>query len=114
MKPFCEHKKFGLVFLTGLLIFFLTGWTGNGHGGNTAHADNFPVVVFSKVHINPFYDTSLFPALVTDDAKQALYRGNYFPGHNTPDYITNTNWPVFWCGIGHMDEKGFIDCVISC
>jgi hypothetical protein len=55
----------------------------------------------------------LFPALVTDNAKQALYRGDYFSGHNSPAYITNTNWPVFWCGIGHMDEQGFIDCVNS-
>ena len=55
----------------------------------------------------------LFPALMTDNAKQALYREDYFSGHNSPAYITDTNWPVFWCGIGHMDEQGFIDCVNS-
>jgi hypothetical protein len=53
----------------------------------------------------------LFPALVTDNAKQALYREDYFSGHNSPAYITDANWPVFWCGIGHMDKQGFIDCV---
>jgi sphingomyelin phosphodiesterase acid-like 3 len=53
----------------------------------------------------------LFPALVTDNAKQALYRGDYFSGHNSPVYITNTNWPVYWCGIGKMAQQEFIDCV---
>lgn len=55
----------------------------------------------------------LFPALVTDNAKQALYRGHYFSGHNSPPPITDTNWPVFWCGIGKMEQREFIDCVNS-
>jgi hypothetical protein len=55
----------------------------------------------------------LFPALVTDNAKQALYREDYFSGHNSPAYITDTNWPVFWCGIGKMEQQEFIDCVNS-
>jgi sphingomyelin phosphodiesterase acid-like 3 len=62
----------------------------------------------------------LFPALVTNNAKQALYRGYYFSGHNysipitnTLNPITNTNWPVFWCGIGNMDQQDLIDCVNS-
>jgi hypothetical protein len=53
----------------------------------------------------------LFPALVTDNAKQALYRGDYFSGHNSPAYITNTNWPVYWCGIRNMEQQELIDCV---
>jgi hypothetical protein len=53
----------------------------------------------------------LFPALVTDNARQALYRGDYFSGHNSPAYITDTNWPVFWCGIGNMEQQEFINCV---
>jgi hypothetical protein len=60
----------------------------------------------------------LFPALVTDNTKQALYRGHYFSGHNytipvtnTFNPITDTNWPVYWCGIGNMDEQSLIDCV---
>jgi len=57
----------------------------------------------------------LFPALVTDNAKQTLYQGHYYSGHNysipTFNPITNTNWPVYWCGIGHMNEQGFFDCV---
>jgi hypothetical protein len=62
----------------------------------------------------------LYPELVTDNAKQALYRGHYFSGHNytvpvgNEFYpITDKTWPVYWCGIGHMDEQEFIDCVNS-
>lgn len=62
----------------------------------------------------------LYPKLATENAKQQLYRGNYFSGHNysvpignTFNPITDKNWPVYWCGIGHMDEQGLIDCVNS-
>jgi len=62
----------------------------------------------------------LYPELVTANAKQTLYRGHYFSGHNytvpvgNEFYpITDKTWPVYWCGIGHMDEQGLIDCVNS-
>jgi len=63
MKTSFEYKKICSVFLMGLLIFSLSGCTGTGDGTNTT-TNNFPVVVFSDVHINPFYDPTLFPALV--------------------------------------------------
>jgi len=62
----------------------------------------------------------LFPALVTNNAKQSLYRGHYFSGHNYSIPVTNTfnpitdkNWPVYWCGIGTMEQQELIDCVNS-
>jgi hypothetical protein len=55
----------------------------------------------------------LFSVLVTNSAKQALYRGYYYSGHNSPNYITDTNWPVYWCGIGNMEQQDFIACVNS-
>ncbi len=62
----------------------------------------------------------LYPQLVAENAKQQLYRGSYFSGHNNFDPvgselspITDKTWPVYWCGIGHMDEQGLIDCVNS-
>jgi hypothetical protein len=55
----------------------------------------------------------LYPALVTNSAKQALYRGQYESGHNAASPITNTDWPVFWCGIGKIAQADFIDCVNS-
>ena len=73
MKLSYECKKICLVFLIGILIFSLIGCTGTGNGTNTNN--NFPVVVFSDVHFNPFYDPSLFPALVAADARPV---GEYF------------------------------------
>ena len=62
----------------------------------------------------------LYPQLAANSEKQALYRGHYFSGHNyiipvtgTFNPITDTTWPVYRCGIGHMDEQGLIDCVNS-
>jgi hypothetical protein len=63
----------------------------------------------------------LYPVLATNSAKQALYRGDYFSGHNSPNsiadthynLITDTNWPVFYCGIGNMDVTAFTTCVNS-
>jgi sphingomyelin phosphodiesterase acid-like 3 len=62
----------------------------------------------------------LFPLLVTNSAKQTLYRGHYFSGHNyaipvtnTFNPITNKNWPVYWCGIGNMGEAEIVACVNS-
>jgi hypothetical protein len=69
MKPSYEFKKFGLVFLMGMLIFSLTGCTGTGNGTNTNN-NNFSVVVFSDIHFNPFYDKTLYKALVANDADQ--------------------------------------------
>jgi hypothetical protein len=42
--------------------------SGCGSGTNTT-SRNFPVVVFSDVHFNPFYDSSLFQSLVAADAR---------------------------------------------
>ena len=62
----------------------------------------------------------LYPELAAENSKQQLYREHYFSGHNytVPDGnefypITDKTWPVYWCGIGHMDEQGLIDCVNS-
>jgi hypothetical protein len=62
----------------------------------------------------------LYPQLATNSAKQALYRGHYFSGHNysipvtgTFNPITDKTWPVYWCGIGNMGEPEFVDCVNS-
>jgi hypothetical protein len=68
--------------------------------------------------------TQLTPALVTDSAKQALYRDHYFSGNSslTPvtypfgnpySPITNTTWPVYWSGIGHMAEADIVTSVNS-
>jgi len=57
--------------------------------------------------------TQLFPVFYTNSAKQALYRGYYYSGNNALNSITDTNWPIYWCGIGNMGQPDFIACVNS-
>ena len=67
--------------------------------------------------------TQLTPALVTNQDKQKLYRGYYFSGNtsltpvtyppfnNSYNPITDTTWPVYWSGIGHMEEADIVASV---
>lgn len=66
-------------------------------------------------------DTSfaqLTPTLV-NSATQALYRGYYYSGHNSPNSvsdtlynpITTTNWPIYWSGIANMEQQDLIKSV---
>ncbi len=64
--------------------------------------------------------SQLYPELATDNAKRQLYRRSYFSGHYNfvpvgPESlpITDKTWPVYWCGIGHMDKQGLINCMNS-
>jgi hypothetical protein len=60
--------------------------------------------------------TQLWPVLITDEARQTLYRTHYYSGHASSgsfNPITNLNWPVFWGGIGKMAQQDFIDAVNS-
>jgi sphingomyelin phosphodiesterase acid-like 3 len=69
--------------------------------------------------------TQLTPVLVTHQDKQKLYRGHYYSGNNSltpvtyPPFgnsynpITYTTWPVYWSGIGHMEEADIVASVNS-
>jgi hypothetical protein len=69
--------------------------------------------------------TQLTPVLVTNHDKQALYRRYYFSGNtsmkpdtylpfkNSYDPITDATWPVYWSGIGHMEEADIVASVNS-
>ncbi len=54
---------------------------------------------------------ALFPALIASNAAQNQYRGAFYSGNTTGNPITNLNWPVYWCGIGFMDEQEFFTAV---
>ncbi len=54
----------------------------------------------------------LFPALLASNAVKARYQGAFFSG-NAPNPINSTNWPVYWCGIGYMDQQDFFNAVNS-
>ena len=61
----------------------------------------------------------LFPALIASNAAKMQYQGAFYSGNNTDipntttkwNPITSTNWPVYWCGIGYMDEQEFFTAV---
>jgi hypothetical protein len=55
----------------------------------------------------------LFPALNASNATQEKYRGAFHSGNNTSNPITSTNWPVYWCGIGYMNQQEFLTAVNS-
>ncbi|MGB6725442.1 MAG: hypothetical protein WBE74_06025, partial [Terracidiphilus sp.] len=53
----------------------------------------------------------LFPALQASGVAKTQYQGAFYSGNNTNNPITITNWPVYWCGIGYMDEQEFFTAV---
>ena len=61
----------------------------------------------------------LYPALIQSNAAMLQYQGAFFSGNNAVNPstkmswnpITSTNWPVYWCGIGYMDETEFFAAV---
>jgi hypothetical protein len=55
----------------------------------------------------------LYPGLVTNSALQTLYREHYYSGYNTFNPITDTNWPVYWGGIGNMWAQDLTNAVNS-
>ena len=84
----------------------------------TAHGNNALLMNFTAHAPYPMYAKRALTAswknsaeLVSNGAKQALYRGYYNSGNNAPSPITNTNWPIYWSGIGKMVQQEFIDSV---
>ena len=53
----------------------------------------------------------LFSTLLASNAAKMQYQGAFYSGNNALNPITGTNWPVYWCGIGYMDEQGFFTAV---
>jgi len=56
---------------------------------------------------------ALYPGLPADHAMQALYRGYYYSGNSVASPITDTNWPVYWGGIGIMWAQDLTNAVNS-
>jgi len=54
---------------------------------------------------------SVFPTLRSNAARKASYKGHYYSGHDSASPINDTNWPVYWCGIGKILKQDYIDCV---
>jgi sphingomyelin phosphodiesterase acid-like 3 len=55
----------------------------------------------------------LYPKLDTSNAMKASYRDHYYSGNNAASPITDTNWPVYWGGIGNMWAQDLTNAVNS-
>ena len=90
----CKHSRlFSLLFVL-ILLAQLAG-CGGGSGSNTGPAaSTFPVVVFSDVHFNPFYDTHLFSDLVTADPSQWADIFRTSPIQTASSWGNDSNYPL--------------------
>jgi hypothetical protein len=55
----------------------------------------------------------LFPRLKSSSTQRALYKEHFYSGNDTDNLITDTNWPVYWSGIGMMEAQDLINAVNS-
>ena len=55
--------------------------------------------------------SELFPTLLASNTAKMQYQGAFYSGNNTLNPITGANWPVYWCGIGYMDQQEFFTAV---
>lgn len=55
--------------------------------------------------------SQLYSLFSSNPDDRSCYKNYYFSGHSASDPITDTNWPVYWCGIKMMTEQDMIDCV---
>jgi hypothetical protein len=54
---------------------------------------------------------TLFPMLIASDPAKQQYQAAFYSGNNASNPITITNWPVYWCGIGYMEQQKFFSAV---
>ncbi len=95
-------KVFGFMSLLGLVSIYLL--FGCGAATNTTPitptANKFPVVVFSDLHFNPFYDTALFtdPAVCTSLVNEDVSQWPSFFQNSTmkqaSEWGSDTNYPL--------------------
>jgi sphingomyelin phosphodiesterase acid-like 3 len=53
----------------------------------------------------------LFPTLRIATVAQEQYRAAFYSGNTGSNTITDINWPVYWCGIGYMEQESFLAAV---
>ena len=77
-----------------------------GGGSNTAPpGDNFPVVVFTDVHFNPFYDTTLFSQLLNADASQwaTIFQSSNITAPSR--WGNDTNYPLLALALSSIKQN---------
>jgi sphingomyelin phosphodiesterase acid-like 3 len=91
---------------TGSVIAFLSlGSLLSGCGSGSNNSNNFPVVVFSDVHFNPFYDPALVAALVnendTDKWADIFQKSSSAPSSRGGD----TNYPMLVLALAGIKQN---------
>ncbi len=73
--------------------------------GSNANSSNYPVVVFSDVHFNPFYDPTLFLALVAADAGDwpAVFRTSSITAPSARG--GDTNYPLLLLALAGIKQN---------
>jgi len=66
---------------------------------------------YSETGILDTFLSQLYSLFSSNADDKGYYRSYYLSGHSASDFITDTNWPVFWCGIKMMTEQDMINCV---
>ena len=76
-----------------------------GRGTNTTTATGFPVVVFSDVHFNPFYDPSLVPALISAEADEwaGIFKTSSTTAPST--WGTDTDYPSLELALSSIKQN---------
>ena len=103
MRKFYKFKNLCLILVVGLWLgFFLGCGSVSPSPGN-----NFPVVVFSDVHFDPFYDPSpaLFQALLTAEATEWA---NIFKTSSVTTPMVwgkDTNYPLFVLALSSIRQN---------
>jgi hypothetical protein len=84
-----------LLALVGVYLLFGCGAVTNTAPTPAPTANSFPVVVFSDVHFNPFYDPSLFQELLAKDLSQweSIFQNSTVK--TVSAWGSDTNYPLF-------------------
>lgn len=88
----------------GIVFFALAAVCLTGDcSGDTG--DTYPVVVFSDVHFNPFYDETLFQSLVTSDAGAwaGIFAGSLITEPST--WGADTNYPLLALALSGIQQN---------
>jgi hypothetical protein len=94
------------LFLLGLVsVYLLFGCGATTNTTPTPAAKNFPVVVFSDVHFNPFYDPTLFPQLLAADPSEwkSIFQTSAVLTPST--WHSDTNYPLLKLALSSINQS---------
>ena len=100
----CKHSRLFSLFFVLMLLAQLAA-CGGGSGTNIDPAATFPVVVFSDVHFNPFYDTHLFSSLVTADPSQWADIFRTSPTQTASMWGNDSNYPLLVLALASVRQN---------